>query len=132
MSFRQFAFNNVRRNLRAYLAYLLSSAFMVMLFFTYAVFILHPVIRETDTGPRTAAGLTAASVIVYIFAFFFVLYSISAFLKSRNQEFGILTILGTSPGQLNRLIFTENMIVGIVAILEKETGKYPSASTVVI
>ncbi|MFS0724026.1 FtsX-like permease family protein [Paenibacillus sp. 1P07SE] len=125
MSFRQFAFNNVRRNLRAYLAYLLSSAFMVTLFFTYAVFILHPAIRETDTGPRTAAGLAAASVIVYVFAFFFVLYSISAFLKSRNQEFGILTILGTSPGQLNRLIFTENMIVGVIAILAGLAGGFP-------
>ncbi|WP_020618604.1 FtsX-like permease family protein [Paenibacillus daejeonensis] len=125
MSFRQFAFNNVRRNLRAYLAYLLSSAFMVMLFFTYAVFIFHPTIRETDTGPRTAAGLTAASGIVYVFAFFFVLYSISVFLKSRNREFGILTILGTAPAQLNRLIFTENMFVGLVAIAAGLIGGFP-------
>lgn len=32
MSFPQFAFNNVRRNARAYIAYFLSSSFMVMVF----------------------------------------------------------------------------------------------------
>ncbi|GBF77730.1 ABC transporter permease [Paenibacillus sp. 598K] len=125
MSFRQFAYNNVRRNLRAYIAYLLSSAFMVMLFFSYAVFVFHPAIRDAEMGARTAAGMTAASAIVYVFAFFFVLYSISAFLKSRNREFGILTILGTSPGQLRRLVFTENMMVGIIAILAGLAGGFP-------
>jgi len=125
MSFRQFAYNNVRRNLRAYIAYLLSSAFMVMLFFSYAVFIFHPAIRDAEMGSRTAAGMTAASAIVYVFAFFFVLYSISAFLKSRNREFGILTILGTSPGQLRRLVFTENMMIGLIAILAGLAGGFP-------
>lgn len=117
MNFRRFAYNNVRRNGRAYSAYLLSSAFMVMIFFTYAVFIYHPHIKESPMGEMTTTGMTIATWIVYVFAFFFVLYSVSVFLKSRNREFGILTILGAESRQINRLVFLENMIIGIVAIV---------------
>lgn len=116
MSFPQFAFNNVRRNARAYIAYFLSSAFMVMVFFTYSVFIYHPEIANNDMGPMAAIGMQIAAYIVYVFAFFFVLYSIGSFLKSRNLEFGILSILGARPNQINKLIFLENMLIGIVAI----------------
>lgn len=117
MNFPQFAFNNVRRNARAYVAYLLSSSFMVMIFFTYAVFVYHPKIASSEMGSMTRTGMTIATVIVYVFAFFFVLYSISVFLKSRNREFGILTILGAESRQINLLIFLENLLIGAVAIV---------------
>jgi putative ABC transport system permease protein len=117
MNFPQYAFNNVRRNRRAYLAYLLSSAFMVMIFFTYSVFIYHPQIENTPMGTMTQIGMTIATYIVYVFAFFFVLYSISMFLKSRNHEFGILTILGAESKQINTLILLENTIISAIAII---------------
>lgn len=116
MSFPQFAFNNVRRNARAYIAYFLSSAFMVMVFFAYSVFIYHPEIANNDMGPMAVMSMQVAAYIVYVFAFFFVLYSVGSFLKSRNLEFGILSILGARPNQINKLIFLENMLIGIVAI----------------
>lgn len=117
MSFPQFAFNNVRRNARQYFAYLLSSSFMVMIFFTYAVFIYHPAIENSPMGTMTRTGMTIATLIVYVFAFLFVLYSISVFLKSRNREFGILTILGAEAKQINWLIFLENILIGAIAIV---------------
>ncbi|WP_339256053.1 ABC transporter permease [Paenibacillus sp. FSL R5-0749] len=117
MSFPQFAFNNIRRNGRAYIAFFLSSVFMVMIFFAYAVFIYHPYVTELPMGDTTAMGMQVASIIVYVFAFFFVMYSISAFLKSRNKEFGILTILGAEPGQIRKLIILENMLIGCLSII---------------
>ncbi|WP_440109633.1 ABC transporter permease [Paenibacillus sp. QZ-Y1] len=117
MSFPQFAFNNIRRNGRAYIAFFLSSAFMVMIFFAYAMFMYHPYVTKLPMGATTAAGMQAASVIVYVFAFFFVMFSISAFLKSRNKEFGILTILGAEPGQIRRLVILENMLIGCLSII---------------
>ncbi|WP_019913116.1 FtsX-like permease family protein [Paenibacillus sp. HW567] len=122
MSFPQFAFNNVRRNARAYMAFFLSSAFMVMIFFSYSVFIYHPGVASVAMGANSAAGMKIASYIVFIFAFFFVLYSSSAFLKSRNLEFGILTILGARPGQINRLILLENMLIGLLSIVSGMAG----------
>lgn len=122
MNFPQFAFNNVKRNGRAYKAYLLSSSFMVMIFFTYAVFIYHPEIQRAPMGKMTLICMQVAAYVVFVFAILFVLYSISAFLKSRNKEFGVLMMLGARPGQINGLIFLENMIIGTVSIVTGIAG----------
>ncbi len=122
MTFLQFAFNNVYRNSRAYVAYFLSSSFAVMTFFTYLVFIFHPDIVNSEMGALTKAAMIAASYITFVFSFLFVLYSISAFLKVRMKEFGILTVLGAAGGQLNRLIFLENMIIGTAAVVAGIVG----------
>lgn len=122
MSFPQFAFNNIRRNGRAYIAFFLSSVVMVMIFFAYAMFIYHPSVKAMPMGETTSVGMGIASGIVYVFAIFFVIYSIGAFLKSRNKEFGILTILGAAPGQIRRLIMLENMLIGAVSIVAGIAG----------
>lgn len=117
MSFPQFAFNNVKRNARAYFAYFLSSCFMVMVFFTYALFIFHPDINKTELGSNVQMVMLIMEYVIYIFAFLFVLYSIGSFLKARNKEFGILTMLGATQGQLSKLVFVENMIIGALSII---------------
>ncbi|MDQ0416990.1 putative ABC transport system permease protein [Croceifilum oryzae] len=117
MNFRQFAFNNVKRNLRAYSAYFLSSAFAVMIFFSYALLIYHPNLTKSELGQTTQIMMKGAAYVIFVFSFLFVLYSISAFLKSRNKEFGTLTILGAKRKQINRLIFLENILIGLGAIV---------------
>lgn len=60
--------------------------------------------------------MAAAEVIMYVFSFLFVLYSVSTFLKARKREFGILMMHGMTRSQLNRMVFLENMMIGIGAI----------------
>lgn len=117
MTFPQFVFRNVVRNKRTYSAYFLSSAFSVMIFFIYALFIFHPDIKKGVTSALAVELMTAAEVIMYVFSFMFVLYSVSTFLKSRKREFGILMMHGMTKGQLNSMVFLENMIIGIGAII---------------
>lgn len=117
MSFLQFASNNVKRNARTYLGYLLSSAFAVMIFFIYAMFIFHPDLSSNEMGRMTTLGMRAAEYVIFVVSFLFVFYSISAFLKARKKEFGILSILGAEDRQINGLIFLENMLVGSASIL---------------
>ncbi|MBU5214013.1 ABC transporter permease [Bacillus sp. Gen3] len=117
MTFPQFVYRNVIRNKRIYAAYFLSSAFSVMIFFVYALFIFHPDIKKGVTSSVAIQLMTAAEVIMYVFSFLFVLYSVSTFLKSRKREFGILMMHGMTRSQLNRMVFLENMIIGIGAIV---------------
>jgi putative ABC transport system permease protein len=117
MTFRQFAFRNVVRNKRTYAAYFLSSAFSVLIFFVYALFIFHPDINKGVTSMIAVQLMTAAEVIMYLFSFLFVLYSVSTFLKSRKREFGILMMHGMTRSQLNRMVFLENMLIGMGAII---------------
>ncbi|MBO8163223.1 MAG: hypothetical protein H0Z34_05780 [Brevibacillus sp.] len=85
MTFRQFACNNVIRNKRTYAAYFFSSVFSVMIFFMYAMFIYHPDIESGKVHWSAAEGMRVAEYIIYVFAFFFLFYSVSAFLKKREE-----------------------------------------------
>ena len=116
MTFQQFAFNNVKRNTRVYLAYFLSSVFTIMVFFSFAVNLFHPVIASRSGGAiELIMGQTEAAIL--IFSFLFVFISVNAFLKARSKEFGILMTLGMSRKQLRRLVFLENMMIGCLAIV---------------
>lgn len=117
MTFRQFAYNNVTRNKRLYAAYFLSSMFTVMVFFTFAIFAYHPALNSNEINQNAAAGLSIAKWVIYVFSFFFVLYSMSSFLRSRQKEFGLLIMQGMSTAQLRQMVFLENMIIGFAATL---------------
>ncbi|MDD8003269.1 FtsX-like permease family protein [Bacillus cereus] len=122
MTFRQFAFNNIIRSKRTYLAHFLSSTFAIMIFFTYALLAFHPNLQgnlATSVTINTFAksGLQISQGLIFFFSFFFILYSVSAFLKTRKKDFGILMLHGMSRLQLNKLVFIENIIIGIVSIL---------------
>ncbi|WP_416296950.1 FtsX-like permease family protein [Paenibacillus illinoisensis] len=123
MNFRQFAINNVVRNKRIYLAHFLSSTFSVMIFFTYALLLFHPDLKDGLRGSSETVtvlanqGFMIAEFIIFIFSFLFLLYSVGSFLKTRKKEFGIFLIIGMTRKQMNRLLFMENMCIGIAAIV---------------
>lgn len=117
MTFRQFAFNNVLRNKRLYAAYFLSSLFSVMVFFTFAVFAFHPALGQGAVVQSVSIALTTAEGIIFAFAFFYVLYSMGAFLKTRKNEFGLLIMQGMSPVQLRLMVFLENLLIGLFATI---------------
>ncbi|MBD1382192.1 FtsX-like permease family protein [Metabacillus arenae] len=116
MTFRDLAFHNVFRNFRTYAAYFLSSAFSVMVFFVYATFAFHPKLTA-ETLKEASTGMHFAEAIIYVFTFFFILYSMSTFLKTRKKEFGILIMNGMADMQLKRLVFIENMVIGFLSTL---------------
>lgn len=88
-----------------------------MIFFVYALFIFNPDIKKGVTAAAAIELMIAAEVIMYVFSFLFVLYSVSTFLKSRKREFGILMMHGMTKSQLNTMVFLENMLIGIAAII---------------
>lgn len=118
MTFAQLALSNLRGSWLRYAAFLLSSTFSVALFFVYAQFLFHPDVQGGYLygGPVTRNVLTVCLVLIAVFAFFFVLYSSGAFLRARNKEFGLLTLMGTTRGQLRRLIWLENTFLSLAAI----------------
>ncbi|MGE7883097.1 FtsX-like permease family protein [Bacillus sp. NPDC094077] len=116
MTFWQFAFKNVTRNSRAYFAYFVSSSFSIAVFFSFAVYLFHPKLQNFTMISEIAGLMIFSEVVIVLFSFFFLLYSIGSFLKVRKKQFGILTILGISKKQLHRLVFMENMLIGILSI----------------
>ena len=86
MTFFQFALNNVKRNARVYLAYFLSSVFTIMVFFSFAVNLFHPIIVSKRGGAvELIMGQTELAILVFSFLFIFI--SVNAFLKVKSKEF---------------------------------------------
>ncbi|QWI73087.1 ABC transporter permease (plasmid) [Bacillus mycoides] len=123
MNFRQFACNNVIRNKRLYLGHFLSSTFAVMIFFTFELLAFHPyfsgklALTSTTMSALGTQGFKIAQYLIVFFSFFFILYSVTAFLKTRKREFGILMLHGMANSQFKKLIFIENMLIGCSSII---------------
>lgn len=123
MTFRQLALNNVLRNKRIYLGHFCSSTFAVLIFFTYGLLVFHPNLQGELTHVSTIMstfgkiGFHLSYYLIFVFSFLFIFYSVSAFLKNRKKEFGLLMLHGMSHQQLHRLIFFENMLIGIPSIV---------------
>lgn len=111
MNFREFATKTVRRNVKAYFAYFLSSTISAALMFSFTMIIFHPGFNMDIWPNYLKNSLYMTTVIAYLFLCFFVFYSISVFLKSRYKEFGILYILGSSKKQVQKMICIENIII---------------------
>lgn len=88
-----------------------------MVFFTFAVFAFHPALGQGAIVQSVSIALTTAEGIIFAFAFFYVLYSMGAFLKTRKNEFGLLIMQGMSPVQLRLMVFLENLLIGFFATI---------------
>lgn len=117
MTLFDFAYKNVSRDLKTYLYYFLNCSFAVLIFFLFSVLAFHPSLNFLDDKSGPIMILAASQIVTVVFSFAFISYSVGKFLSVRNKQFGLITILGASKKQLNRLIFFENMIIGFAAII---------------
>src|SRR5690625_448602 len=85
--------------------------------FTFANFAFHPALTGEEMNTNVTQGMLVAGGIIYVFSFFFILYSMSSFLQSRKKEFGVLIIQGMSNRQIRWMVFLENMLIGLFATL---------------
>jgi len=118
MTFRSLALSNIRGNWRSYSAFFLSSVFSVMIFYIYAAFLYHPEVTSGNimAASKVRTGMVFCEYIIVIFSFLFVLYSNSAFLKTRQQEFGLFSLFGMTKVQLRKLVIYENAAIAALAI----------------
>lgn len=117
MTLINIAFLNVWRDKWTYLAYFLSSVCAVFLFFSFAVAMFHPGLDSIAQGSTLSLAMGAGNILIYLFSFLFISYSVRAFMKNKEKNTGILMIVGASNKQLRRMLFMENMTVGIGAIV---------------
>ena len=117
MTLFDFARKNITRDSRNYVFYFANCVFSVFVFFLFTVLSFHPAMSVIDEDSTMGLILTLGEAVSVGFSVCFISYSVSCFLKSRSQQFGLITILGASKKQLNKLIFLENAIVGFASIV---------------
>ena len=115
VTFRQFAYRNVFRNFRNYAAFFMASFFSVFVFFLYSMLMFHPSRENGFIGDVSMVGMVVAEIVLVLFSWFFIFYSLKAFLEARSKEFAILLHLGMEHRQLGKLVFLETMIIGLLS-----------------
>lgn len=117
MSFNHIVVQNILRDKWTYVSYFLSSMFSIIIFFLFTVIVFHPSLASLDPESTLGISLMLASMLVYLFSFLFIAYSIMAFLKKKTKTLGIFMITGASMKQIRTLVFRENILIGILAII---------------
>ncbi|WP_152393419.1 ABC transporter permease [Paenibacillus guangzhouensis] len=117
MNLNKLALNNVLRDKWTYFAYFINSAFSVFVFFSFSVAMFHPDLSLIQNGSSLSMVMIFGNILVYLFSFCFISYSIRSFLRSRIKTFGLFMITGASKKQMNAMIFKENMLIGTAAII---------------
>ena len=112
-----FAYNNITRDFKTYLYHFLSCVFSVFIFLLFSTLALHPALKEVDLDSTIGIIIFMASIVSMMFSFVLILYSVGNFLKNRSRQFAILNIIGASKGQFNKLIFLENIIISVFALI---------------
>ena len=112
-----FAYNNITRDFKTYLYHFLSCIFSVFIFLLFSTLAMHPALKEVDLDSTIGIIIFMASIVSMMFSFVLILYSVGNFLKNRSRQFAILNIIGASKGQFNKLIFLENIIISVFALI---------------
>lgn len=117
MTLFNFAYNNITRDFKTYLYHFLSCVFSVFIFLLFSTLALHPALKVVDLDSTIGIIIFMASIVSMMFSFVLILYSVGNFLKNRSRQFAILNIIGASKGQFNKLIFLENIIISVFALI---------------
>lgn len=117
MTLFNFAYNNITRDFKTYLYHFLSCIFSVFIFLLFSTLAMHPALKTVDLDSTIGIIIFMASIVSMMFSFVLILYSVGNFLKNRSRQFAILNIIGASKGQFNKLIFLENIIISVFALI---------------
>ncbi|PIH03483.1 FtsX-like permease family protein [Clostridium combesii] len=118
MTLFNIALNNIKNNFKNYWTFFLSSTFSVFVLYLFISIVNNNSIKSEFEGKQMLTLLfIVASYITAIFSSYFVWYSNSFLIKSRNKEFALYMILGMSKMQTFVLSFIENFITTVGAFL---------------
>lgn len=118
MTLFSIARKNIRKNFKNYFLYVGSMIFSIVIYFTFVSLKYDQTILETtDSSTKISSVFNGAAVVLMIFVAVFIWYSNSFFTKKRKKEVGLYSLLGVRKKQIGRMLFYENFLMGIIALL---------------
>lgn len=110
----KFALNNIKKNKRSYLPYMISTVFCVMMIYQMLAFSFSKASEAMQgIAPLMAFGL----IIVMIFTTIFLFYTNSFLMKQRQKEIGVYNILGMEKKHIGKMMIYEAIIILMITLL---------------
>ncbi|EAH4438555.1 TPA: FtsX-like permease family protein [Listeria innocua] len=118
MTLFDLAKKNIRHNFVHYFLYFASMIFSIMIYFTFLVLSKDPsVVARIDQSSKLSTAFSSSSIILLIFVAIFILYSNNFFTRKRKKEIGLYSLLGLRKKEIGRMLFYENFIMGLGALV---------------
>lgn len=117
MTLLDFAYKNVSRDFKTYMYHFFSCIFSVFVYFLFSTLAYHPSLSVVDKNSSIGLVLFLGGLVSALFSFVLILYSVGNFLKQRSRQFAFLNIIGTSNKQFKKIVFFENGIISIAALI---------------
>jgi putative ABC transport system permease protein len=112
------AFKNIKRNFNNYFLYFASMIFSILIYFTFTTIQYNPQISQVvGSSAGFSTVFKSAAIVIAIFVAIFIWYSNSFFLGKRKKEVALYSLLGIRKKHIARMLFYENMVMGITALV---------------
>ncbi|WP_454192186.1 ABC transporter permease [Paenibacillus sp. Marseille-Q7038] len=108
---------NMKRNFRLYTIYFISMIVGVVIYFTFSGLMFNEdVVTAIQNKENYKMSIFIASIIVFLFIMFFILYANSFFMKQRKKEFGMYLLYGMKETQIAAMVFFETLFLSAIAL----------------
>lgn len=111
------AIDNIRKNSRSYIPYILTCIFTVAMYYIMKSLSLNKGLDSVRGTNFVCMTLGFGSYIIAIFAFIFLFYTNGFLMKNRKKEFGLFNILGMEKKHIAKVIFYESLFVFVISII---------------
>jgi putative ABC transport system permease protein len=117
MSLIDLSWRNMKRNFRLYTIYFVSMLVGVIIYFTFSGLMFNEdVVAAIQNKENYKMIIFIASIIVFMFIVFFILYANSFFMKQRKKEFGMYLLYGMKERQVAAMVFFETLYLSAIAV----------------
>lgn len=117
MNLVDLSWRNMKRNFRLYTIYFISMFVGVVIYFTFSGLMFNKdVVAAIQNKENYKMVISLASVIVFLFIVFFILYANSFFMKQRKKEFGMYLLYGMKERQVAAMVFFETLFLSAISV----------------
>lgn len=106
---------NIKKNFQNYFLYFVSMVFSIVVFYVFTSIQYNEQVAQT-VGETTKYMLKLGAISVAVFSAIFMGYSNSFFTRKRKKEIGLYSLLGLQKRQIARMLFYENLLMGVAAL----------------
>ena len=116
--YSKFALNNLVKNKRFILPYILSTIFTIASFYILTSLSLGKNLDKLPQGiSATKQVLGFGVIVIAIFSGIFLFYTYSFLIKRRVREFGLYSVLGMTKKQIARILILETIFIGVLTLV---------------
>ena len=116
--YSKFALNNLVKNKRFIVPYVLSTIFTIMSFYILSSLAFGDNLNKLPNGINaTKQVLSLGIIVIAIFSTIFLFYTYSFLVKRRVKEFGLYSVLGMTKKQIAKILVLETIFIAVTTLV---------------